>query len=267
MNVNEKMVVDDLICDYTDEPVNKLLFFKARLYKDLGEKDNRLQVRIIPFQEDIPENEEENLPKFPCFFSNEVYKGKTEKEFGKDQADIVGIIATKNFDYGYILGPINLFEGNTSQKMSNTYPFSEIRDFLNSVNALPKKFNSDSIVIENKRTFMDDNKNEYSIVELFNYKTGDKMILLTSGIIFILSKDKIYMRAGGNKNTNPTAGKSFSAISIEPNQIIIETPLLKMMADDVKLGDQGYHLVGTLGTVIPVTLQGNVLVGLEHCRG
>lgn len=259
-------MVKNILDGTSENAVNKLNFYKARLYKDLGAKDNRLQVRILPEMIDIPTNEEDNLPKFPPFFSNQVYKGKTEKEFGKDAADIVGVIATPDFNYGFILGPVNLMEGNTSQKMSNTYAFSDIKSYLNQVQALPSNFNSDSIVVQNFSVYVDENsknQDEYSLVELFNYKTGDKVIMLTSGVVFVLSKNKIFMRAGVG-DSNPMGGKQFSSISVEPNQIKISTPLFQIDADQVKLGQEGYHLVGTLGTVIPTNVGGMPLVGLNN---
>jgi hypothetical protein len=245
-------------------PISSLSFYKARIYKDLGAKDNRLQVRPIPELVGISTDEEENLPKFPCLFSDQVIKGKTEVDFGSESADIVGIISVPDFSYGFVLGLINYSEGNTNQPMSNTYSFNDIKKFLNDRSCLPKDFDSKNIYIQHWNEYIDETgKDQGGLVEFFNNKTGEKFIMLTSGTVFALTKEKIFLRIGKG-DSNPTGGKQFSSITMEPASIRVITSSFIVDADNVKLGNHGLHLVGTYGTLIPTAVEGQNYIASQE---
>ncbi len=245
-----------------ETPVSELKFYRARLYKDLGVKDNRLQIRIIPHQVDIPKNEEANLPKFPALLSTKVFKGLTEVEDGIAKADIVGVIATEDFNYGFILGPINFFEGNTTQPMTNTYPFNEVKKYLNQISALPDNFESENIQVEHWHTLIGEDDKEYGLIDLFNKRTGDKITMLTTGVVFVLSKDQIFLRVGAG-DSFPMGGKTFSSISMKPGKIKVTTPVFEIDADRVKLGNNNLNVVGTVGTM-PVATGGSPFMGIKN---
>lgn len=242
----------------------ELKIYKARVYKDLGVKDNRLQVRILPHQENIPIEEEENLPIFPCFFSDQVLKFFTEKADGNAKATIIAVVATEDFQIGWILGPLNPTETNSSSQQSNVYPFEEIVKYLNKVQGLPEKWRPENVVVTHYHSYLENNSTEYGLIDMYNKVTGDKVTMLTSGVVFVLSRNKILLRCGVGDQTNPMAGKQFSSISIEPHQVKVSTPKFIVDADKVQLGNNGLNVLGTVGGIVPTYAEGVPIIGVSN---
>src|SRR5574344_744064 len=221
---------------YSDE----LRVYLASIYKTLGPNDDRLQLRILPYMIDIPDNELDNLPKFPAFSKSQVINGYTEYNDGKDKADRVYVLCTPDFSYGYVLSLATEFEGNTKSRFSGSYNFKDIKRYLAQRQCLPTDFEYKDIeVVVNSR----ENKTG-GITILYNFRTGDYFIINNTGTIFTIQKDHIYMRVGSP--SNPPEGKTnFSAIDITADEINFTTPTFNVNSPNIILGHHNLYLCAT----------------------
>lgn len=255
----------DVIYRQGDSYQDNLKLYKAKIYKALGPNDDRLQVRIIPHMVDIPDNELNNLPKYPPFFKGQVVMGKTEVNDGRMLADTVQVVATPDFTQGFILGRTNFFGENSSAKMTDSYDFSQLKKFLTKRKILPDSFEYRNICVQNwNENFDKDGNATGGIIEFYNYKTGEKFIILTSGVIFALTQDKIYMRIGAGDSV-PNSGSKYSAMTMTSSKIHFKTAgNFEVDAAKVILGKRGMKLLSTSGGLIPMALDGQDITATSN---
>jgi hypothetical protein len=236
---------------------DNLKLYKARIYKVLGPKDDRLQVRIIPHMVDLPDSELSNLPRFPPFIKGQVIMGKTEVDDGALLADIVYVVATPDFQFGFVLGKTNYFGENTDSPMPDSYDFTQVKKFLTKRKILPDSFDYRNIVVQNwNENYDSDGNMTGGIMEFYNYKTGEKFILLTSGVIFALTQDKIYMRIGAG-DSQANTGSKYSAMTMTASSILFKTAgNFTIDAQKVILGKRGMKVLSTSGGLIPFACDG-----------
>jgi len=223
---------------YSDD----LHFFKGRLYK-VGEiNDDRLQIRIVPHMLGIDEKEQDNLPKFPPLVKGQVLKGFTEVDDGVDKASLVYVIATPDFQYGFVLCLANQFESISTQKMSDSIAFSKVTNFLSARGVSDKKFPYKDTVVE-KFVMSDDG----GIVDLYNFRTGESIKLLSTGTLLAVLDNTIIMRVG-SPGKSPAEKVPFSEIRMDPTAIIMQSHKIHLSAKAVLLGKKmkGHTVLGTI---------------------
>lgn len=228
--------------------MDELRIYRAQIYKTKGPNDDRLQVRILPYMLDIPEDELDYLPIYPSLIKGKVFAGYSEQQDGKNKATRVYVAATPDFSVGYVIGLANEFEANSSSKFSGSYNFKEIKRYLNQRSCCPTDFEYKDIqVIIN--TFEDGTG---GLMVFYNFRTGDLFAINTSGAMITLQRDKLYLRVGSPSNP-PGGNNPFSSITMAADKITIDTPLLDLRAKNTILGHDGLYLVGTNSEVsVPV---------------
>jgi hypothetical protein len=217
--------------EFSDE----LVIRKARIYKILGPKDDRVQLEVMPECMGIEDSEKDDLPKYPPFIKGTVITGKSFKEDG-DEADYVWVICTPDLQIGYVLGPANVF-GDPTKKYPDSYSWNDVKSFLRERRALPDDFDYKHIRITNWLA-----TDKGGLVEFYNYLTGDMGIINTSGTIFTLQQKRIYMRVG---TPNPSSRAAFSAITMTADRVTIKSPNFELDCDDVLLARHNLNALGT----------------------
>jgi len=120
--------------NYSDE----FVFRKAKIYRQCGPRDDRLQVQVMPELNGIDESEMEYLPKYPPFIKGEVVMGRAHVDHG-DAADFVWVLCTPDLQVGYVLGIANVF-GRSTERYNHSYSHRDVRSFLQQRQALPADF-------------------------------------------------------------------------------------------------------------------------------
>lgn len=240
------------------KPNLDLKVYRARIYDNGKNGDDRIQVRIIPEMIDYDGAMLDNLPRYPCAFKGKVINGFTEKEPNPDTglADEVFVLATYDFTVGYILGLANLFYGCSDAPYQDSYGFSYVQNYLTGrgLNMIEYK----DIVVDHWS-----NSNEGGVVILHNHKTGEVYVVNASGTCIVMQYDKIYLRVGSPNGKHGGGKKPFSSITITDNSIDIKAKLVNFDSENIVLGHHGYSVLGTLSTV-PVACDGINLQPIDN---
>jgi hypothetical protein len=214
--------------------------YRATIYDVLGGKkggDDRLQVLPLPLT-GIPEDEMKNLPRYPSLIKGTVITGLSIKADGKDKADQVWILATPDFQYGFVVGRTNAFGNGGDKKWPYSYNFKSVRDFLQGRQALPEDFDYSHYDVI--RMVMTDNG---GMIEMSNHQNGDWILLNTSGSVITVQQQQIYMRVGTPPNP-PSAGPvAFSAIKMTPDKIWMKSPNCEIDSKNLVLGHHNLNLL------------------------
>ena len=220
--------------------LDELVFRKAKVYKINGiddnnehVKDDRIKVQVFPELAKIKDEDFDNLPEYPPFF-----KG-TYEPFEKDEW--VWVICTPDCQTGYILGGINQFQTDKDAERC-AYNFDYIKDFLTKRECCPNNFDYQNIVV-----VFANMTDKGGLCEMYNKKTGDWFLLNSTGTMVMVQQGRIFMRVGSP--ANPEDKKvAFSSMDMTTGSTIFTTPLFKVQADRVELGDaQRPLLYGTGG--------------------
>jgi hypothetical protein len=254
--------------------------YKATIYAVLGPNDDRLQVRPTDYFTEIPVEEEEYLPKYPPFYKGQVITGLSEQDHGKDYADEVWIIATSDFSSGYVLGRANVYGANTSQRYAYSYNYQEVKKYLQGRHALPDDFDYEHVVVRlNVSNPTDPNPDtevppppligadelQGGLIELYNFLTGDYVLLNRSGSVFCVMQNQIYIRVG-TPNGEDLSKSTFSAITVKADQIELKSNSIFVNGKKVMLGAHGLHVVGTVG-MASTWAEGVPLIPMETVTG
>lgn len=238
----------------------RLQFYRARVYNTLDENDDRLQVRILPFMENISTLEEANLPCFPSIRKGEVMHLRSEKAVGKEKADYVMVLANNHFTIGYIFCKLNECSGpNKSYAHLFSCQFSKMQDYLSKKDQDISNFNYEDIYVTN----WDFDETTGGYVDCYNIKTGDKYILNSSGTLIVIAQNKVYINVGSPaKNINDS--NDFSDVEITPSKIEMRSRNIVIDAkDNLRLGTHGLKLAGFSG-VIPANFKGQSIIPISN---
>ena len=127
---------------------DELHIYKAKIYDNCKEGDDRIQVRVLPYMALIPDSDLEHLPKYPPFFKGQVIRGFTEKDDGPDKASLVFILANTDFTFGYVMGLANDFPGpGKDDVLLDSYNFSRLKAFLTQRGIDTSTFNYNHIIV------------------------------------------------------------------------------------------------------------------------
>jgi hypothetical protein len=225
---------------------DEFIIRKAKIYQIMGTEDrsyndNRLQVQPMPEFFGIIDEEMDNLPIFPMFTKGSMITGISYKE-DKEKAEYVTCLCNRDFSVGYILGLANdAGSGIREEKFGNSYGYNNIKTFLAQRQVLPKSFEYKDLVVI---TFFESDQG--GMLNCYNRKTGDWVLLNSAGSILTVQQENIFMRVGSPANP-PTSGPvGFSMIHMTGDKILIKSPNVEIDANDLVLGKHSLYLCGTL---------------------
>ena len=228
-----------------EKPSTSLKFYKARIYDNGKDGDDRIQVRIIPYMIDYEESECGDLPRYPALLRGMVFNGYTEKNPNPKtkKADEVMVLATNDFTVGYIVGFVNMFYNCSSTPYQDDYGFLNVQSYLSTrgLNAI----NYEDLVVDNWIS-----TDEGGYIEFHNFKTGDKYIINESGNCFAILSDKIYIRAGSPNGTqNGGSDNPFSTLTMTNTDITLKSKSISLDAENLSLGHSGHYVLGTISSL------------------
>lgn len=241
---------------------NELKIYRARIYDNCGEKDNRLQVRIVPYMNDIPDDECDNLPKYPCFFRGQVVRGYTEKDPNPKTklADIVMVAAIPDFTYGFVLGLGSTFEGLSDEKMLSYWDYQSVKGVMNRF-ALGAQKNTGDGMVDYNDIYVDVINSNASYIEFHSISTGAKWIMDGFGDCIHLGPHKVCLVASSGSEMK---SKAYSRITMTPSKISFEADVANFSGcDKIILSNHAHNLVGTLANG-PVSCDGMELMPVDN---
>ena len=235
---------------------DELHIYKAKIYDNCKEGDDRIQVRVLPYMALIPDSDLEHLPKYPPFFKGQVIRGFTEKDDGPDKASLVFILANTDFTFGYVMGLANDFPGpGKDDVLLDSYNFSRLKAFLTQRGIDTSTFNYNHIIVQAMSS-----SDEGGLIEMYNFRTGEKFIVNRSGTCIVMSQNKIYLRVGSPAEIGIP---SFSKLEMTPNSISMKAKVINIDGEFVKLGNHGSFLAGFNG-VMPVSVDGQTIMPIPN---
>jgi hypothetical protein len=227
---------------YSDE----FKVYRASIYKTMGKGDDRLQVRPLPYFQNIDPSEEQYLPCFPPLVNGQVITGLSEQSSGT-KAEQVWILAIPDFSLGYVIGKANTY--GESQNHSKKYPWSYNYDTLKNY-VTQRRVKPDDFDYEHCDVIKWVATPDGGALMMMNYRTGDFIILNSSGTIFALEQKKIYLRVGTPPDP-PSAGPgAFSAITMDADNITFKSTNVAFDAKHVLLSHEGAPVMLTGGSVL-----------------
>lgn len=229
--------------------------YRASIVEIMGEKNDLLRVRPLPYFADLDDSETGNLPKYPPWIKGKVITGVSEKSSGQTGKNAIGaaeqvwIVATPDFGIGYVIDKANAYgEPNTSKKYPWSYDYKNLKDYITQRRCLPKNFDYANLdVIRWYATGIG------GCLECFNHRTGDWILLNSSGTVLTVQQEKIYLRVGTPPSPVSSGPVAFSAITMTPDKIHLKSPNIEIDAKDLTLGHHGLELMGAHASVITGT--------------
>lgn len=234
-----------------------LRVYRGRIYDNGTSTDNRTQVRVLPYMADYEDDECTDLPKFPALFKGQVHNGFCEKKDGADKAEEVVILATEDFTYGFVIGKASMFYGVSDTVYLDSYNYSFIESYLSQRGFDTNNINYEDFIVQTMcMTPQDDHSGGGGLVELYNFRTGDKFIIHASGACIGITGQQVYIRCGSPTMDGSTP--KYSSITITPTKITCNTDVFEVNAKNVILGKHGMNVLGT-SSVAPVACSGSNL--------
>ncbi len=227
----EKYVYDD-----------ELHLYRATIFANVKAGDDRLQVRIMPWMAEISGEEEENLPKYPPFIRGQVIRGYTEDDPGPDgKPTSVWVAANKDFTVGYVIGPVNEFNGALKGALSTSWNYKETKSVLAAAGATPQDFDYEGCEVRTNAA--------QTFIEITSYKAPFKVQMTDKGTMIVMKETELFLmsRAG----TKP--GDQASYIRVTPTKIECKAKVFDLSKSDaVVLGHHGLNALGTFSdTAVP----------------
>ena len=243
-----------------------LHFYKARIYRNSDTPgDDRLQVRILPYMEDILEPELMNLPWFPSLDNHKVIRGLPEMLVGEEEAGMVLVLANSDFTIGWVVCPLNSFP-DSYDKLEYNWEYKEVKELLGKMGITGKNFNYE--YLEVNQYYKGVNAGEFPLdptetggmyFEITNILNGNKVFLNSnlSCIGLIGNKVMLCSRAGTEDNMPQ------SKITIEPGQITLRSRQITLDYDvNLNMGKGGGYVPRIFGPAVPTfTSTGMCLFG------
>lgn len=220
---------------------SELHLYRARIYDNCGEKDNRLQVRIIPYMNNIPDDESDNLPKYPSYFKGEVVRGFTEKNPNPDTgaADVVMVAANVDFTFGYVLGLANNFEGCADETVQAYW------NYMGAKNQMTRFRTDAGGAVDYNDIYVDLTNSSNTYIEFHSVSSGAKWMLDCFGDMIYLGPHTIVLTASSGSDMKTS--KAFSQMRMTANKIEFFSDLIDFKGcDKVILTGRGHQVVTTV---------------------
>jgi hypothetical protein len=257
LNFNKRMIPS-----HSDD----LHFFRARIYRNSDTAgDDRIQVRILPYMEDILETDLMNLPWFPSLNSHKVIRGLPEMLVGPEDAGLVLVLSNSDFTMGWVVCPLNAFP-DSYDKLEYNWDFTGVKDILGKMGVTGKNFNY--AYLEVNQYYMGVSEGEFPLdpteaggqfFEITNILNGNKVFFNSnlSCIALVGNKVMIVSRAGIEDNMPQ------SVITVEPGEIKLRSRQITLDYDiNLNMGKGGGYVPRIFGPAVPTfTSTGMVLFG------
>lgn len=167
----------------------------------------RLQVKIIPHMDNIPNN---LCPIYPYFFKDEALTGKV--------GELAWVISNDDFTVGYVLGLANY--NSYSYKRGNLEDYTIPTSLLSDINKYLVKLKSEELAFVNmKVTFWNND-----CIHFVEKTSGGSIIAFRNGTISITKPNEIFYKVGDSK------------IFISNNSITLDSKNIYLQSDYVGLG-------------------------------
>jgi hypothetical protein len=204
--------------------------------------DDRLQ--IVPMELDgFPASDSNNIPWYPMFFPGTMITGWGAGNSSPEAANTlipndaggnfgqVWLLVSDDLQIGYVLGRAN-------SQNPEPYNFEGIRDYLYARQALPEDF-----VYDHYDLLHNYHSSKGGMIEMVNHRTGDWILLNSSGTIITVQQKKIYIRCGTPPDPPENGPVGFSAITMTGDKITIHAPNVEIEANDLVLGHHNQYLM------------------------
>lgn len=221
---------------------DELHLYRAVIVDNVKAGDDRLQVRILPWQAEITGEEEENLPRFPHFIKGQVVRGYTEKNPGPEGTPTsIWVLSNVDFNYGFVLGPVNEFNGAINGALTTSWNYKETKSILTAAGATPDSFLYEDCEIKTNEA--------NTFIEVSSYKSPFKLMMTDKGTMFVMKETEVFImsRAG----TQP--GDQASYIKMTPSKIECKAKVFDLSKSDaIVFGHHGLNALGTYSdTAVP----------------
>lgn len=224
---------------YDDE----LHLYRAVIHDNVKAGDDRLQVRILPWMEGISGEEEDNLPRFPPFIKGQVIRGYTEKK-GHPKTGMptsVWVAANTDFTVGYVIGPINEFNGALNGALGSSWNYQETKSVLAAAGATPEDFCYEDCEVHTNEA--------NTMIDITSFKSPFRVLMTDKGTMFVMKETELFMMA--RAGTKP--GDQASYIRVTPQKIECKAKVFDLSKSEaVVLGHHGLNALGTYSdTAVP----------------
>lgn len=245
---------------------DSLHFYKARIYQNKSTPgDDRIQVRIIPYMEDVPETDLVNLPWYPSLDRSRVIRGLPEMIVGEEKAGLVLVVANSDFTMGYVVCPLNAFP-DSYDKLEYNWPYKEVKEVLSKMGLTGSSFNYEFLEVNQHTVGVDEgewtlNPSEKGgfYLEITNILNGDKVFINSNLAAMGLIGNKVIMasRAGVEEN------QAQSVITVAPDKITLRARQIVLDYDiNLSMGKGGGYIPKVFAPGIPsFTSNGGILFG------
>lgn len=206
---------------------------RAKIVELLGDKDNRIRVRVLGLNTGVSDDDKENLPCFFPFFQGTYIPG--------DVDDLTWVVCTPDCQQGYYLGQMPIFSNQTKYINQSAYGYAKIKQFLTQRKACPSDFEYENIVIDKCVQ-----SKKGGIVEGYNRKTGDWFLLNSTGAVITVQQGRIYLRVGSPADPLSAGPTGFSTMEMTTDQVEFKTTNFIVNAEKVTLGHHGMKLAGMI---------------------
>lgn len=169
----------------------------AKVVGTSSDEDSRLQVKVLPFMEDI---EDGSCPKWPFFFKDELYSGKAN--------ELVWVVCDDHFNIGFILGPTNYTTYISGEYSSTTINGNKVtlsisqKNLLDAITKSAKVTGALAIGGDSNSNFSTtDMKVSYwssSCIHFVDRKNGGLVIAYSNGSILVMSPSKFFVHIGSS---------------------------------------------------------------------
>lgn len=231
---------------------DNLHLYRAVIHDNCAAGDDRLQVRPLPWMADISGEEEENLPKYPPFVKGQVIRGYTEKD-PHPQTGLptsVWIAANTDFTVGYVIGPVNEFNGALNGALTTSWNYKETKSVLATSGATPQDFSYEDCEVHTNEA--------NTMIDITSFRSPFRVIMTDKGTMVVIKETELFLMA--RAGTKP--GDQASYMRMTPQKVEIKAKVFDLSKSDaVVLGHHGLNVLGTYSDT-PVPCEG---VNLTPC--
>ena len=193
-------------------------------------EDSRLQVKVLPFMEDLASA---SCPKWPFFFKDELYSGKS--------GELVWCICDDHFNVGFILGPANYYTNYSSEYSTAAKDNKEITlsisesKLLNVIYDNARKVGATVIGGDSSSNFTITNMKvtywDSSCIHFVDRTNGGSIIAYSSGSLLVMTPSEFFVHIGA-----ATDSATGTTLKINTDGISLMGSSIKLQGEEVSLG-------------------------------
>lgn len=198
------------------------------------EGDNRLQIRVLPYMDDSTEIGDDQCPKWPFFFKDELYIGT--------YGELVWCIGDDHFNVGYVLGPANYYTNYSSSYSTATKNNKEVilspsqEKLLSTISNNITKVGASNMGAESSDNFSMNNMKvtfwSDSCIHFIDRDNGGFIIAYSSGSLLVMTPFEFFVHI----NTESGKPESGPTLKLDSNGISTVGESIKLQSEDIGLG-------------------------------